>query len=322
MIIIKYVGVPPSARFAKKKFTRRLYCIKQTQPFDNPTTMNQLLHPLFLLLLCLTSTFSHADNHQPPPLTLAKSYKGKIDLTQYWVSEKLDGVRAYWNGKQFISRQGNFFPAPTWFTKGFPTQTMDGELWLARGGFQKLLSIVSKNQAIDKEWQQIRYFVFDLPQTNKPFTQRLNTLQKLVKKSRSPYLNLVHQYRLSDEPTLLKKLNQITTAGGEGLMLHRANAFYRAGRNDDLLKVKPYYEAEATVVAYIPGKGKYSGMLGSIVVKTPQGLQFRIGSGFTDAQRRTPPPLGSTITYTYHGKTKKGIPRFASFLRIRKSSTE
>lgn len=281
--------------------------------------MAQSAHTLCLLILIFTSSFSHANNNQPPPLTLAKTYTGRIDLSQYWVSEKLDGVRAYWNGQQLISRQGNIFPAPTWFTKKFPAQALDGELWLARGRFQKLLSIVSKNQAIDEEWQTIRYFVFDLPQAIKPFTQRLLMLQQLVKESNSPYLNLVHQYQLSDEPALLQQLNHITKDGGEGLMLHRANALYRAGRNGDLLKVKPYYDAEATIVAHIPGKGKYTNMLGSIVVEMPEGLQFRIGSGFTDVQRSSPPPLGSVITYTYHGKTNKGIPKFASFLRIRKN---
>lgn len=274
---------------------------------------------LTLLFLILGYTFSHADSYSPPALTLAKTYKGEIDLSQYWVSEKLDGVRAYWNGQQLISRQGNPIPAPGWFTKGFPAQTLDGELWLKRGGFQKLLSIVSKNQAIVEEWQQIGYFVFDLPQVNEDFTERLNILQQLVKKSSNPYLKLVHQYRIVDEPALLQKLNLISKVGGEGLMLHRANALYHAGRNGDLLKVKPYYDAEATIIDYIPGKGKYSGLLGSVVVETPEGIQFRIGSGFTDVQRRTPPAIGSVITYTYHGKTDKGIPRFASFLRIRQN---
>jgi len=71
------------------------------------------------------------------------------------------------------------------------------------------------------------------------------------------------------------------------------------------------------VISHIAGKGKYQDMLGSLLVEMPVGLQFRIGSGFTDQQRSNPPAIGKTITYTYHGKTQKGIPKFASFLRIR-----
>lgn len=275
---------------------------------------------LILLTFILSSPFSHADNTPSPALTLAKTYKGEVDLSQYWVSEKLDGVRAYWNGQQLISKQGNPYPAPSWFTKGFPVQALDGELWLQRGGFQTLLSIVSKKQAIDAEWQQIRYHVFDMPLINQAFTQRLESLQQLVNKFNSPYLSLVSQYRLPDETALMQELNRIVAAGGEGLMLHRADALYQPGRNNNLLKVKPYYDAEATVIAHIPGKGKYTNMLGSLLVETPKGIQFRIGTGFSDLQRRMPPSIGALITYTYHGKTNKGIPRFASFLRIRPSN--
>ena len=277
---------------------------------------------LTLLTFVFISPFSYANNASPPALTLAKTYKGEIDLSQYWVSEKLDGVRAYWNGQQLISRQGNTYQAPTWFTKGFPAQALDGELWLQRGGFQTLLSIVSKKQAIDAEWQQIRYHVFDMPHINQAFTQRLESLQQLVNKFNSPYLSIVPQFRLPDKVALMQELNRVVAAGGEGLMLHRADALYHPGRNNDLLKVKPYYDAEATVIAHIPGKGKYTGMLGSLLVEMPKGLQFRIGTGFSDRQRRIPPSIGALITYTYHGKTNRGIPRFASFLRIRSSNSQ
>ena len=278
------------------------------------------LSTILALVLTITYSLSPADTSVPPALTLAKTYKGKIDITQYWVSEKLDGVRAYWNGLQLISRKGNPYPAPSWFTKNFPSEALDGELWLERNQFQRLLSIVRKKQAIDTEWEQVRYYVFDLPHLNKAFSQRLNRLQQLVALSGSPYLKSVRQHQLADEPALLKELDRIEALGGEGLMLHRADALYHAGRNNDLLKVKPYFDAEAIVISHIAGKGKYSGMLGSLLVEMPEGLQFRIGSGFTDLQRSTPPAIGKTITYTYHGKTKKGIPKFASFLRIREKT--
>lgn len=279
--------------------------------------MLYLLYLLFSLVLLFNHSLSLADTVKPPALTLAKTYQGEIDLTHYLVSEKLDGVRAYWNGKQLISRQGHPYPAPAWFTQDFPTQALDGELWLGRKQFQALLSIVKKKHAIDEEWQKLRYFVFDQPYFKKPFSQRLKSLQQLILSSSSPYLKPVRQYQVTDKSALLKELDRVVALGAEGLMLHHADAFYRAGRTNDLLKVKPYYDAEAVVISHIPGKGKYTGKLGSLLVETKDGLQFRIGSGFTDLQRSNPPAIGQMITYSYHEKTLKGIPRFASFLRIR-----
>lgn len=276
-----------------------------------------MINILLLIFLFIHPPLSYAENIKPE-LTLAKTYKGQVDLSQYWVSEKLDGARAYWDGKQLVSRQGNIFPAPDWFIKNFPEKSLDGELWLARGKFQKLLSIVSKKVAIDEEWQKIAYHVFDLPNNNKPFSQRLNIFRQLVNQTNSQYLRAIEQYQITNHSTLMQQLNKIVERGGEGLMLHRADAVYKKGRTRDLLKVKPYYDAEATVVAYTQGKGKFLGMLGAILVKTPEGKQFRIGTGFSMEQRRFPPPIGTIITYTYHGKTDRGIPRFASFLRVRR----
>jgi len=280
---------------------------------------------LLSALLCLNLITCHspclADTSAAPPLSLAKSYRGKIDLSQYWVSEKLDGVRAYWNGQQLISRQGNVYPAPAWFTQHFPVQTLDGELWLGRQQFQELLSIVRKKHPIDNEWKDVRYLAFDQPDLNQPFNLRLKSLKQLVSTSNSPYLKIVNQFIISNKTELQQQLDRVIALGGEGLMLHHTDAYYHAGRNRDLLKVKPYTDSEAKVIAHIAGKGKYTGMMGALLVETPTGLQFKIGSGFSDLERAKPAEIGSIITYKYHGKTRKGIPRFASFLRIREEAS-
>jgi DNA ligase-1 len=100
-------------------------------------------------------------------------------------------------------------------------------------------------------------------------------------------------------------------------MLHRGSSLYVGKRNGDLLKLKPYEDAEAVVIKHLPGKGKFTNMMGAIIVEIPEGKQFKIGTGFTHKERYNPPEIGSTITYQYRGKSKNGIPRFASFLRIR-----
>ena len=254
-----------------------------------------------------------------PDLLLAQDYQDNIDVRQYWVSEKLDGVRAYWDGKQLISRGGNIIQAPAWFTADFPPRPLDGELWFARQQFAQILSTVSKQQPVSSEWQQLAYYIFELPQAEGTFTERIRMMQLLVQQQNSPYLQLVPQFRVADRATLLATLTQLEQAGAEGLMLHHQDAHYKTGRSADLLKLKTYQDAEATVIGYRPGRGKYQGMVGALIVRTPEGLEFAIGSGLTDALRQTPPAIGSEITYRYNGYTSNGIPRFARFLRERQA---
>ncbi len=268
---------------------------------------------LSILFLLLSSMATAA-----PPVMLADHFHPGIELAGYWVSEKLDGVRAWWDGHRLLSRKGNPFPAPAWFTAGFPQRAMDGELWMGRGRFEETVGIVRDQHASDAEWRKIRYMVFDLPSEPGTFDARLPRLKQLISTLDIPWLRAVEQIHVADEERLMKRLKAVVDAGGEGLMLHRGRASYRATRSDDLLKLKPWWDAEATVIAHLPGKGKYRGMLGALLVRDAAGRQFRLGSGFRDAQRLHPPPIGATVTYRYRGLTKNGLPRFASFLRIRR----
>ncbi|MEE9355584.1 MAG: DNA ligase, partial [Methylococcaceae bacterium] len=205
---------------------------------------------------------------------------------------------------------------PNWFTTGFPSYPLDGELWAGRSNFEKLVSIVRKQHPIDSEWRQVKYMVFELPETDTSFSQRLDKLRQRFSNLETPYIHLLSQFRLQNHQALMAKLNEIVEDGGEGLMLHRADAIYHIGRSKDLLKVKTYLDAEATVIAHFPGKGKYKNKLGALLVEMPGGQRFRIGTGFSDPDRESPPPIGSLVTYKYYGKTRKGIPRFASSLKL------
>ena len=121
---------------------------------------------------------------------------------------------------------------------------------------------------------------------------------------------------MNSEDSLLNILDEIVTKGGEWLMLHRADSLYHSGRSDDSLKLKPWLDAEATVVKIFPGTGKFSGMMGSLLVTDESGRRFRIGTGFSNKERRNPPAVGTVITCKFTGTTKKGQPKFTSFLRI------
>jgi DNA ligase-1 len=254
----------------------------------------------------------------PPPLLLANDYDdAEVNVSRYWVSEKYDGVRAYWDGEHLVTRAGNTIHAPEWFTRDWPTEPLDGELWAGRGQFEQVTATVRDLEPNDDAWRHIRFMVFDLPAQSGTFTARLTTLRSLLSSRRIDWLREVTQSRAADDAALYLLLETLCAAGAEGLMLHKEDSLYRAERSDDLLKLKPYRDAEARVIAHLPGQGKYLGMLGALLVRTADGTEFRIGTGFTDEQRRHPPPIGSSITYSFHNLTARGIPRFARFLRAR-----
>jgi len=286
--------------------------IVNTLKYQTVIIMRHIWIGLLLGLLITTSTLTAA----PPKIILSKVYQQGIDLGNYWVSEKLDGVRAYWDGQQFKSRQDNIYHAPHWFTANLPKQPLDGELWIGRNTFQQLISTVRKKRPNHDAWREVKYMVFDLPGSKMPFTTRLAKLKELIPQT-DQNMRLVEQFRVSDHTQLMARLDEVIAAGGEGLMLHHNDSLYLAGRSSNLLKVKRSQDAEAVVTRHLAGKGKFKGMLGSIEVALPDGQHFRIGSGFSHQERRKPPPIGSTITYRYFGLSKKGIPRFASFLRVR-----
>ena len=278
---------------------------------------------LVLSLVCLAAIcFSSSLLANPPAIPLANVYREGIDLQDYWVSEKLDGVRAYWDGEQLWSRGGHVYAAPAWFTAGFPDHPLDGELWSGRERFTEISGVVRKRQPVDSEWQQLRFHVFDLPVPDTPFQQRYQQLKDLVVGVDSPYLALVHQRPIGSHAALMQQLDAIVADGAEGLMLKRKDGLYHPGRSDDLLKVKIVDDAEAVVVAHLPGRGRLEGMMGALKVELPDGRRFRIGTGFSDAERRTPPAPGTVVTFSYQGYTATGLPRFASFLRVRSDDLE
>ena len=224
---------------------------------------------------------------------LARVWHPGVVLADYWVSEKYDGVRGWWDGSRLLTRGGRVVAAPAWFTAGWPPVPLDGELWAGRGRFEAAQSAVAGDRADEAAWRGMRYMVFDAPAAPGPFTDRIAALRRLVAGIGAPWVQPVEQSRVADEAALRALLKRTVQAGGEGLVLHRADSAYRGERSDDLLKFKPYDDAEATVVGHLPGRGRLAGRLGALVVETPAGLRFRLGSGLSDALRADPPPIGS-----------------------------
>lgn len=258
-------------------------------------------------------------SHASTPLGLPRPavYRGGIPLHGYWVSEKLDGVRGYWDGRQLWTRGGIAITPPTWFTAGWPPQALDGELWAGRGAFTTAVSTVRQQAAGDTAWQQMRYQVFDLPAHSGDFDARLAALKQLTLPA---WVQPVAQERVLSHPALQTLLRETVDGGGEGLVLHKGSSTVALPAKNDWLKFKPFDDAEAKVVGHMAGRGKYQGMLGALEVETPGGHRFKLGTGFSDAQRQNPPALGAWVSYRFRDVNPSGIPRFASFLRLREDA--
>ena len=252
----------------------------------------------------------------PTGVQLASDWPVGRSPQGFLVSEKFDGVRAVWNGRQLHFRSGREIVAPDWFVRALPQQALDGELWLARGQFDRLSGVV-RQQHPPEAWRQVHYMVFDAPGQGGPFEARWQAVQSVVEEVRVPWLLRVEQTRVDTALALRQRLDAVVRDGGEGLVLHLADALWQQGRTQALFKLKPEPDDEAQVVGHLPGKGRYTGMTGALEVRTPQGVAFALGSGLNDAQRRNPPEVGSWVTYRYRDRTPQGIPRFATFVRAR-----
>jgi len=256
------------------------------------------------------------EESEGPPILLAETWDSAADLSGWWMSEKLDGVRAYWDGKQFISRQGNLYHAPDWFVAGLPNVPLDGELWLARKAFQRTVGIVRRQDKTDL-WKDIIFLIFDAPALKVPFEARLEFLAVTLSDKSLTYATTHPHERCKSIAHLREELARVESLGGEGLMLRQPNSLYEVGRSATLLKVKTFKDAEATVIGHQGGAGKHKGRLGALQVKLADGTEFSVGTGFTDKQREQPPAIGSVINFRYQELSDGGVPRFPSYIGIR-----
>ncbi|EAQ63683.1 DNA ligase [Marinomonas sp. MED121] len=277
--------------------------------------MSKFVYPF----LCLV--FFSANLKAELPVQLVSVYQSNIDVSDYLISEKFDGVRAIWKDGKLLTKNGNPIHAPDWFIQALPDVWLDGELWSKRQDFEFVASTVLSKKSDTQAWRKVQYKVFDMPNYQSPFVDRAKAYTELLNALNVDFIQPIEQFTLRDNDALSEMLKRYSNAGAEGLILHRKEAKFASGRSDNLLKLKPYQEAKAKVKAYLPGKGKYLGMIGAIEVawysvELEQEVRFKIGSGLTDDERRYPPEIGSLIRFKYHGLTKNKIPRFASYIGL------
>lgn len=252
-----------------------------------------------------------------PSLLLARDWTAGRSPLGFLVSEKFDGVRAFWDGRQLRFRGGGAVAAPAWFLARLPRQPLDGELWLGHGRFDEVSALLRRGDPEDPGWHAVQYRVFELPEAPGGFGLRARDIEAVVAAAAWPQLVAVAQRPVEDVAALQRLLDEVVAAGGEGLVLHRADAPYQTGRTDALFKFKPVQDAEAVVIGHEAGHGKYAGLVGALRVRNDAGQVFLLGSGLKEAQRRQPPALGTRVTYSWRGLTATGLPRFATLLRVR-----
>jgi DNA ligase-1 len=257
-----------------------------------------------------------AEAKEGPPVLLAERWDNQADLTGWWMSEKLDGVRAFWDGSQFLSRLGNLFHAPDWFVEGLPVEPLDGELWIGRKAFQRTTSIVRRQDRSD-HWREVRYVVFDAPGHPGDFEGRLAFFHDFIAREKPPFA-LAHPHEVCRGLDHLRaELARVEALGGEGLMLRKPRSKYEVGRSWTLLKVKSFLDAEARIVGHKAGAGRHKGRLGALTVELADGTRFDVGTGFSDAERADPPAIGSIISFRYQELSEGGVPRFPSYIGVR-----
>jgi len=257
-------------------------------------------------------------------------YKGQ-NVGGWLASEKLDGVRAYWDGRNLRSRNGKILAAPEGWSAHFPPFALDGELYTARGEFEKIQSIVMDKTPSVAAWSEIKFHVFDVPEAGGGLLERLSELEKFILQNPQAGQNLkiIKQVKVKDNAEFEAFAKHIIAKGGEGAVVREPNVPYERKRSKNALKYKKFKDAECEVTEVNAGAGKYAGLMGSVTCKAlsatgsnsdeqiASGVKFKIGSGFSDRDRANPPKIGSIITYKYQNLTAKGLPRFPVFLRVR-----
>ena len=251
-----------------------------------------------------------------PDLFLLKTYDDSKDVVGWVMSEKLDGIRGFWTGKELLTRGGMKLTPPKWFIKNYPPFAIDGELWTKRNDFENISSIIrSKNSK--QRWKSVSHNIFEVPSQSGGLLKRLSVLKEYLRENPNPYLKILPQTVINAKGQVADFLKEVSADKGEGVVVRNPNTLYQTGRLSSALKVKQYLDAECTVLEILPGKGKYQNMMGSVLCQTDSGKKLKIGSGFKDKDRANPPAIGSKITFKYYGFTKKGSFKYPVYLRVR-----
>ena len=274
---------------------------------------------LFLLLIipfCLLVFVITADAASPE-LQIPETYHGNENITGWYMSEKLDGIRGYWDGQRLLSKAGTIIHAPSWFTDNLPPFELDGELWAGRGNFEDVQCTVL-DETPSSGWRNISYNIFEVPHAPGDFPTRLDKARKWFSGHEADHVQIIPQITCTGHEHVQRFLKKIAKDAGEGVILKDPTIPYRDGSEQRVLKIKHIDYMDGTVIGHTPGKGKYTGLMGSLPLKLANGVVFNLGTGFSMHERHYAPRIGAVVTFKHYGFSKSGKPRFASFVKIKK----
>lgn len=305
------------------------------------------------------------DNKTGDIIKLMDEMSKKLNISAppigWWASEKWDGIRALWDGEKMISRGSGvgkpkvYTYVPEWFKNTLPPGIpLDGEIWIGRGLFQKTsrLSTIKPGKSytteqIENIWAgdadpPVVFKVFDVPNDPRPFERRMAFLQTVVKDRKVCWNKLAYpgkklfpiqfteQVKIKTMEQLVNLYTKMTSEGAEGIMLRASGSPYQTKRSKYMLKYKIKEDSECILREYIPGDGKYTGMLGSLKCELmtdgkPNNVFTQIGTGLNDTQRENYNnpnstefiPIGSVISFSYMEMTKEGVPRHPVYRGLR-----
>lgn len=173
-------------------------------------------------------------------LMKGEEWDGQKDLTNWILSEKFDGIRAYWDGKNLLSKQNKIIKCPDWFTEDLPKEKiLDGEIWLRRNSFDELNSILKSNQN-ESYWLNVKLVVFDIV-CEGIFTERMKKLENI----QFPNHVIIPEREIcQSNEHLIAKMKRIVLLGGEGLIANDPNSDYVPERTSSVIKVKVRFSSK------------------------------------------------------------------------------
>lgn len=226
---------------------------------------------------------------------LSQTYEGQ-NPKGWLMSEKLDGMRALWNGRELVTRNGNVIAAPAWFLAALPPMALDGELWAGRGKFQRMLSIVRGGTG----WEEITFRVFDAPEIDGGFETRHTAAADAI--TGCAVAAIVEHVVCAGRKHFLSYAGELIAKGAEGAMLRKSGSAYVPRRSSALLKFKPVETDEAKVIGYTPGKDSIRVAWNGVKLALKTALR---------------PPLGASVSFQFMGVTDGGVPRHPTFIAVR-----
>jgi len=248
-----------------------------------------------------------------------KQDKHEKKVAGWWMSIKYDGVRGKWNGEEMESRTGKIYTLPDFVTEqlekitdeeGNPME-LDGEIWFGNDTFAIASGSARRFENDSELWKQMTYMVFDTPDTELPFEERIKKVATALKRSGStPNIKGVKHVKFNPAKTTIEaELIKVEQDGGEGLVLRAPGSMYvYDSRSHDMLKVKSWSYKDAIVKGYVEGINKYTGLVGSLAVHSNEfgdeddeseesaWVSFKVGSGLKDWQRASGSPSGNWKT--------------------------